>query len=433
MAVVIAITRQRLNSVFKVIAVSDCSRARAPSKGSDKPDPIDDAPRHLLPFSQRIAADQAPNFFTPAFPLLRRIGFRIIRPVINTEAALRDFLPELHKAEWISMDTEADSRHAYPEKVCLLQFGMESGDFLVDPLAGFDLGPLWDELHGRELILHGADYDLRLMRRQYGFIPRAVFDTMLAGRLVGNLTFGLRDLAQKYLGVELEKGSQTANWGRRPLTPRMEKYARNDTHHLKALTDALRTELEELGRVEWHRETCQRLVSQAANPPEIDRDELWRIKGSSRLRPRGLAVLQRLWLWREQEAISSNRPPYFILPHEILVKIAEDAESAPHRQPHAPRFLTSRRRAGLRDALEEGQAVPDDECPRPLARRGRRASEQDMARFERFRRRRDEQAAALNIDPTLIASKAELMALAQDGETAAAELMHWQRELLGLK
>lgn len=387
----------------------------------------------IAPVFAPNAAQARPNLSRTAFPLLRRVAFRNIWRVINTEAALREFLPELHKAEWISMDTEADSRHAYPEKVCLLQFGVESGDFLVDPLAGFDLGPLWDELHGRELILHGADYDLRLMRRQYGFVPRAVFDTMLAGRLVGNPTFGLRDLAQKYLGVELEKSSQTANWGRRPLTPRMENYARNDTHHLKALTDALRTELEELGRVEWHRETCHRLVTEAANPPAVDRDELWRIKGSSRLRPRGLAVLQKLWLWREQEAIASNRPPYFILPHEMLVKIAEDAESLPHRNPHAPRFLTARRKAGLREALDEGLAVPDEECPRPLARRGRRASEQDMARFEKFKKRRDEQATELNIDPTLIASKAELMALAQDGATAIADLMQWQRELLGLR
>ncbi len=388
----------------------------------------------LCPRFPTTAAASKPQLLSPrAFPLLPTVAIRIIAPVINTETALRDFLPELHQAEWIAVDTEADSRHAYPEKVCLLQFGIASGDYLVDPLAGFDLGPLWDELHGRELLLHGADYDLRLLRRQYGFIPRAVFDTMLAGRLVGNTAFGLRDLALKYLGVALEKGSQTANWGRRPLTPRMEQYARNDTHHLKALVDVLRKELETLGRMEWHRETCQRLVRDAAQPVEVDREDLWRIKGSSKLRPRGMAVLQKLWLWREQEAIASNRPPYFILPHEILVQLAEEAERYPDRHPRVPRFLTSRRKAGAQMALEDGLGVPDDECPRPLARRGRRASDQDMQRFEKLKQRRDEQAAKLQLDPTLIASKAELMALAQDDEEATAALMFWQRELLGLK
>ena len=353
--------------------------------------------------------------------------------MINTEAALQEFLPSLHQAEWIAMDTEADSRHAYPEKVCLLQFGLASGDYLVDPLAGFDLGPLWHELHGRELIFHGADYDLRLLRRQYGFVPRVVFDTMLASRLVGNQAFGLRDLVLQHLGVELEKGSQTANWGRRPLTPRMAQYARNDTHYLKPVADALRKELAALGRAEWHRESCQRLVNEAANPAELDREEAWRIKGSSILRPRGLAVLRQLWRWREQEAISSNRPPYFIMPHELLVTFAEDAERHPQRHPRPPRFLTSRRRTGLEQAFEAGLAVPDEDCPRPLPRRGRRASEQDMARFEKLKQARDAQATRLGLDPTLIASKAELMSLAQDGHPAAEAMMHWQRELLGLK
>ncbi|HAV63626.1 MAG TPA: ribonuclease D [Verrucomicrobiales bacterium] len=355
-----------------------------------------------------------------------------MRPVINTEAALRDFLPDLHKAEWISMDTEADSRHAYPEKVCLLQIGIEDGDFLIDPLAGFDLGPLWEELHGRELIFHGADYDLRLLRRQYGFVPRAVFDTMLAGRLVGNQTFGLRDLVLKYLGVELEKGSQTANWGRRPLTPKMEQYARNDTHFLKPLSDTLRQELESLGRTEWHRETCHQLVEESARPEEIDRDDLWRIKGSSRLRPRGLAVLRAMWEWREQEAIASNKPPYFILPHELLVRFAEQGEHQQDGTLRPPRFLTARRRHGLQAAFEEGVNVPDEQCPLPLARKGRRATDQDMARFDKLKRRRDERAAELDLDPTLIASKAMLMALAQNGEKTREELMAWQRDLLGL-
>lgn len=356
-----------------------------------------------------------------------------MRPVINTEAALREFLPDLHRAEWIAMDTEADSRHAYPEKVCLLQFGIAEGDHLVDPLAGFDLGPLWEELHGRDLILHGADYDLRLLRRQYGFVPRAVFDTMLAGRLVGNKTFGLRDLVLKYLGVELEKGSQTANWGRRPLTPRMEQYARNDTHHLKPLSDVLRKELERLGRSEWHRETCHQLVAAASRPEEVDRDELWRIKGSSRLRPRGLAVLRSLWQWREQEAINSNRPPYFILPHDLLIRFAEFADEGRRHPLRPPRFLTARRRSGLLAAFDEGLDLREDQCPLPLARKGRRATDQDMARFDWIKSVRDTRAAELDLDPTLIASKAMLMALAQNGEKTREELMTWQRDLLGLK
>lgn len=353
-------------------------------------------------------------------------------PVINTETLLKEFLPQVAAAKWIAVDTEADSRHAYPEKVCLLQIGIESGDYLIDPLAGFDLGPLWDVLKGRELIFHGADYDLRLLRRQYGFVPKRVFDTMLAGRLIGDRAFGLRDLVGKYIGVDLEKGSQTANWGKRPLTEKMETYARNDTHYLKPLTDHLTKALENSGRETWHREYCERLVKEAARPDERDEDMVWRLKGSSRLLPRGLAVLESLWRWREQEAINSNRPPYFILSHETLVKCATQAQEHPDRPARFIKNLTARRRAGLKAAYEEGIKIPEAQCPQPRRRTGRRATENDMARFEKLKATRDGKAEKLDIDPTLIASKATMLSLAQQKEKTVKQLMKWQRQVLDL-
>jgi ribonuclease D len=87
------------------------------------------------------------------------------------------------------------------------------------------------------LILHGADYDLRLLRKNHSFVPDSIFDTMLASRLLGEREFGLVSLLKKHLGVTLEKGSQKADWSKRPLTERMEAYARNDTHYLKELSD----------------------------------------------------------------------------------------------------------------------------------------------------------------------------------------------------
>src|SRR6185369_12414340 len=109
---------------------------------------------------------------------------------VDTEEKLQDFLPTLRAAKWVALDTEADSLHAYPEKVCLIQVSTVSGDRLVDPLAGLDLAPILEALSGHELIMHGADYDLRLLRRHHRFVPKAVFDTMLAARLLGVQKFG---------------------------------------------------------------------------------------------------------------------------------------------------------------------------------------------------------------------------------------------------
>ncbi len=150
--------------------------------------------------------------------------------MIDSDGKLSEFLPELRAAEWVAMDTEADSLHAYPEKLCLMQISTAERDGLMDPLARIDLHPLWPALKKQQLILHGADYDLRLLRKNHGFVPDRIFDTMLASRLLGEREFGLYHLVKKHLGVTLEKGSQKADWSRRPLTPRMEAYARNDTH-----------------------------------------------------------------------------------------------------------------------------------------------------------------------------------------------------------
>ena len=168
------------------------------------------------------------------------------------------------------MDTEADSLHAYPEKLCLLQFSIEDQDQIIDPLAPIELAPLWKCLKGRELLFHGADYDLRLLKRTFNFIPEKIFDTMIAARLLGVEKFGLGNLVEDFLGITLEKGSQKANWARRPLTPTMEDYARNDTRHLKPLVDTLQQQLAEKGRTSWQEESCARLVSECSQPKEPD-------------------------------------------------------------------------------------------------------------------------------------------------------------------
>ena len=131
--------------------------------------------------------------------------------MIDTEQKLAAFLPKLRAATWVAVDTEADSLHAYPEKVCLIQISTVAGDELIDPLAKASLDPLLEALSGHELIMHGADYDLRLLLKHHEFVPSAIFDTMLAARLLGDRQFGFSTLVEKYLGVKLEKGAQKAN------------------------------------------------------------------------------------------------------------------------------------------------------------------------------------------------------------------------------
>ena len=350
--------------------------------------------------------------------------------MIDTNEKLAAFLPTIQSASWLALDTEADSLHAYPEKVCLIQISAAAGDELIDPLAGINLTPLLDALNAHELIMHGADYDLRLLRKHHEFVPAVIFDTMLAARLLGERQFGLSSLAEQFLNVKLDKGSQKADWARRPLTERMGKYARADTHYLKPLADKLKLELQQKGRLSWHQESCARLIAESTRPTIINADSIWRIKGSHALNRRGLAVLRALWEWRESEAIAANRPPFFILNHEKLTNLAATAAAHKPVDHLLPPRMSPRRRAGLSQAIKTALALPADRQPEILRHKFYRPTEAEMRRYHDLEKRRNQHAHELGIDPTLIASRATLSELARDWDQYAPELMTWQRELL---
>ena len=354
----------------------------------------------------------------------------IFSPLNDTDQKLTAFLRTLQQATWVAVDTEADSLHAYPEKVCLIQISTLAGDELIDPLARVNLDPFLDALSGHELIMHGADYDLRLLRKHHEFVPSAIFDTMLAARLLGLRQFSLGNLVEKYLGVKLEKGAQKANWALRPLTERMERYARNDTHYLKPLADKMKPELVAKNRMRWHQESCARLIAESSRNKPADMDSVWRIKGSHLLGRPALAILRELWQWRELEAVTSNKPPYFVLSHEALVEIAAAASTARPIDTFLPRHFSQRRRAALMNAIAQGLGVSPEHHPKILRNISRRPSEAERQRFLDLQARRDASATELAIDPTLIASRAVLSDLAHNWEKYQGELMDWQRELL---
>ncbi|EDY17864.1 3'-5' exonuclease [Chthoniobacter flavus Ellin428] len=352
-----------------------------------------------------------------------------MQPLIDTAEALQAVPPLLAPHPRIPIDTEADSLHCYFEKLCLIQISVPGHDLLIDPLAGISLQPLFEAFAGKELIIHGADYDLRLLRRVGFTVTAPVFDTMIAARLCGIEEFSLAALIKRYFDVALTKASQKANWARRPLSPQMADYAVKDTHYLLEIAGILEAELTRLDRMEWFRQSCDKAVAASAITKERDPEEVWRITGSKDLRGRASAILRALWHWREAEAQAVDRPTFHILHSEQLIEAAaklDRDQEVDFSQLHGPR----RRR--FYEAVETAKALPESEWPKIIRKPRPRPTRDEEARFRELKTKRDAAAAELKLDPSLIAPKSMLESLAANGAEATARMLPWQRATLGV-
>lgn len=349
--------------------------------------------------------------------------------LITTQSDLERVCQALSGRQVVALDTEADTMHSYPPALCLVQLATPDAIVVIDPLAALDLGCLYRVLAKCELVIHGADFDLRLLYTRFRFVPESVFETLIAARLLGHRKFGLADLVRHYFGVHLEKTLQKANWRRRPLTGRMVQYAADDVRYLLPLAARLKTELESKQRLHWHTEACARLISEICNPPKADDDQCWRIKGTAHLSPRALAVVRELWFWRENRALALGRPPTHIIRNDQLVRLAIEAANQQPYDWYLPSHLPPALINELRHAVERANAMDSRLWPTPPPRAQRLTPEQRQ-KLDRLINRRNSRAALLGIEPELIAPRSMLIKLAVDWNRHAPQLMSWQRELL---
>jgi ribonuclease D len=342
----------------------------------------------------------------------------------------------------LAVDSEADSFHHYRERVCLIQLSYGRRDVLVDTLALTDLKALEGVLGDPELrkILHGADYDVRLFRRDCGLVVRGLFDTMVAARLVGERAFGLAALLERHLNVRLDKRFQRADWSVRPLPPEMARYAMLDTRHLATLAEILETRLERLGRLEWAAEEFRR-VEQVRWEGERNSIDAWRrVKGVRTLEPRELAVLREVALLRERAARERNVPPFRVARDPILIELAKQARLGPDQLGSLRGLPRPWTRGGgaraLQSAIDRGLELDERDWPAPPpSRRGPRRSRESEARVRRMARERDRVAETLGLEPSVLASRSVLERVLDQLDQGlaledVAELRSWQLEQL---
>ncbi len=342
----------------------------------------------------------------------------------------------------LAVDTEADSFHHYREKVCLVQLTASGRHALVDPLASIELAPLKAPLEDGTIrkLLHGADYDIRLLSRDFGLVVSGLGDTMIAARLLGEPAFGLAALLEKYLGVVLDKAHQRADWSKRPISDAMRAYAVEDTRHLEALTAILDERLEALGRTAWLREECARLEGVRWSDRRDDDPEPYRrTKGAKTLDRAGLAVLRELCSWRDGMARKRDKPLFRVLRDETLLALAKTPPSGISDLTRVPGFpdylLRSPSGHDVLEAVRRGVSCPEAERPEIRVQSRERLQPEVETRVAFLRQQRDELARTLELDPSVLASRGVVEDMAKrwvagDDPWAVAELREWQAGLM---
>ena len=363
-------------------------------------------------------------------------------PILATTAEIEELAAELGRETVIAVDLEADSMHCYQEKVCLLQFSTPERTVLVDPLDVGDLSALASVLADPEVrkIFHAADYDIRCLNRDFGFVIRSLFDTMIACQFLGEEKVGLADVLGKYFGVALDKQYQRADWAARPLIDGMIRYAAEDTRHLHRLARLLEEKLEARGRLEWVAEEFTLL--EQVRFQEQEGPLFLRAKGAAALGRRQLAVLEELLQWRDREAQRRDRPLFKVIGNKQLLELASGMprtlSGLTAVEGVSPR-LVDRCGKGLLGAIAAGLAVPETDLPvYPRGERRVRDAAVDR-RFAALKEWRKEAAAELEMDPGIVINNALLEEIARRRPTSCAALevipgmKNWQVRVLGEK
>jgi ribonuclease D len=333
----------------------------------------------------------------------------------------------LSRTPVVAVDTESNSLFAYREQVCLIQFSTLQEDILVDPLAVKDLTPLAALFNDRQIekVFHAAEYDLICLSRDFGFQFNNLFDSMVASRILGRQAVGLGSILEAEFGVQLDKHGQRANWGQRPLPPRLLDYARLDTHYLIALRERLRAELELGGLLPLAQEDFNRLCAIQAAPndsegPGDKNASCWRVSGSYHLEPQKAAVLLELCRYREQVGRAANRPLFKVIGDGTLLAIAENTPGNLTQLGRLPGMSANQlQRHGIKilQAVQRGLKSAPINPPRPP-----RPEDAYLARLEALRAWRKATAEKMGVASDVVLPRDLLYSLVERNPSSAGAL-----------
>ena len=329
---------------------------------------------------------------------------------------------DLSRAAHIAIDCEAAGFHRYSDRLCLVQVTTGKATYVLDAL-GFDISSLLRpslEDPEVEIIMHGADFDLLLLRRDLGIHLKGLFDTQIAAALLGRESLGLAGLLKDHYGIELSKKHQRADWAMRPLTEEMLEYAASDTQYLKTLANEMQIALRAKGRETWLTEECRALEQSSSRSQKSEEiDPVIRVKGARKLTARQLTALRKALKWRDQLARDNDKAVFRIVGDGPLLDAVIMNPSHPQELSAIkgfPRGLTRHSGSALVRHFKSVSMLPESKLQGYPSRRrdsGIRSSPETEALLDALKIVRNTQAKKLGISRGILLSNAILSKVAR--------------------
>jgi len=329
---------------------------------------------------------------------------------VATADKLTELLDALTNVSIAAVDTEFVREKTYYPQLCLIQVATREQTACIDCLAPLDLEPLYALMFrpGFTWVLHSARQDLEVIWQRSGRLPPRLIDTQIAAALGGSAPqIGLETLLARTVGVELGESYARTDWSRRPLPEAAVKYALDDVHYLLTAWDRLEAELETLGRRDWLLEDCERAL---AEPPEADPLQVWvRLKGVHGLPFPAQCAALTLVRWREAAAQRADRPRRWLLADEELLSIAAALPATTEAlEPLMPPKFVARFGAAVLTAIASRSDAALEADVRANASQG----PPDKNAIKNLQEQVRQRGAALGIEPEILATRRELIALA---------------------
>lgn len=350
--------------------------------------------------------------------------------IVDAPERLEELAGEFLAEPVLAVDTEADSFYHYFDKTCLVQIATPKHCYLIDTLA-FDgpeaMAPLAPVFASPDIrvIFHAAEYDVYVLKRDYGYTFANIFDTMVSAQLLGYSAIGLAALIEHHFGVKVPKEEQRSDWSRRPLTERQLTYAAGDVLYLARITKKIERELKKAGRLSWAQEEFDTLCQRAWPDRKFDKQGYFRIKGARKLDPKSLSVLKELFLIRDARAREIDRPPFKVLGNRTLLEIAE-AKPARANQMKGIKGITDLlvRRMGddILAAVAKGRDVEHPPIPKNTGNGRRRIDRKTERRVTELKTWRTKRSKELALDPGVLCPNAALEAIAWRNPKTGSDL-----------